>query len=507
MPDSLAAPLVLLVDDDPNNLAVLEAMLSDLDLRLVRAMTGARALEFAATGGELALVLLDVFMPGIDGFETARRLRQLPEGKTVPIVFVTAQGKANQELFEGYSSGAVDYLVKPLEPVILRAKVAVFLQLYRQRQALVRAQAAAARAKIQAQFHGLLEALGDACVVVSAGEVLYVNPAAERLFGRSSAEMTASDFRLSEHCAQGEGSVAQVIRRPDGTSRCGETQTAETEWQDRPATVITIRDVTKRVALESALRSSQALLHKAQRLEALGRLAGGVANDYNNMLNVILGHAEIALAKLDPANPACGNLETIRVAGDRSAELTRALLAFAGQLPLQPRTVNVNKVVRETERLMLRTLGEDIHVVLVRAPEEVFSEVDPVSLQQALVNLCLNARNAMQDGGRLTIEVAPCDLDEAQGAEPRRSSTGRYVLLAVSDEGSGMSPEALEHVFEPFYSAQAEGGAPGLELASVRGFVEQSGGQVVATSEVGVGSTFRIYLPRVEGGSPTRPDA
>jgi len=243
-------------------------------------------------------------------------------------------------------------------------------------------------------------------------------------------------------------------------------------------------------------------LHRAQRLEALGRLTGGVAHDINNMLGVITGQVEFAMLRLGPTNPASARLANVLPVVERAAGLTRQLLAFARQPVGRPRPVDLNELVGQLEKILERAVGDD--VTLEVRPGSALGSVraDPTQLEQVLLNLAFNARDAMPAGGRLTIETHNVDLPVGDLRRPPLVP-GRYVMLSVSDEGTGMDERTLNRIFEPFFTTKPEGRGTGLGLATVHGIVKQSGGAIRVDSERGLGTTFRVYLPRIEAAGET----
>jgi two-component system cell cycle sensor histidine kinase/response regulator CckA len=260
----------------------------------------------------------------------------------------------------------------------------------------------------------------------------------------------------------------------------------------RPSEVIgSWTDVTARVQLEEQLRI-------AQKLEAIGRLAGGVAHDFNNILTVISGNGELLAKALPQGGPDQLLLGEIRDAGERAAALTRQLLAFSRSQVLAPQVLDLNAAIVRVEGMLRRLIGEDIELTCVLAPETGHSHVDPGQLEQVIVNLAVNARDAMPRGGRLTLESRAVELDAAYCGSRPEVSPGRYALLAVSDTGTGMSPAVRERIFEPFFTTKAAGVGTGLGLSTVFGIVKQSGGHIEVESEPGRGTCFRIYLPQVE---------
>ncbi|MFZ4440629.1 MAG: PocR ligand-binding domain-containing protein [Syntrophales bacterium] len=260
-----------------------------------------------------------------------------------------------------------------------------------------------------------------------------------------------------------------------------------------------ISDITERKQAEQEKAKLQAQLLQSQKMESVGRLAGGVAHDFNNMLGVILGHAEIAMDQVDPAQPLHADLQEIRNAANRSADLTRQLLAFARKQVISPKVVDLNDTVAGMLKMLQRLIGEDIHLVWQPDVSLRPIRVDPSQIDQLLANLCINARDAIAGVGKLTIETGNTSFDEDYCADHAGFVPGEYVLLAVSDDGCGMDKEILDKLFEPFFTTKGVGKGTGLGLATVYGIVKQNNGFINVYSEPGKGTTFRIYLPRYIG--------
>jgi len=311
------------------------------------------------------------------------------------------------------------------------------------------------------------------------------------------------DFVQPEEAARVESALAQLALEPGGTTRIdfrmrrrdGSVRTVDAVFRNLlhlpavGAVVAHARDTTDQRRLEQQLVQSQ-------KLESIGRLAGGVAHDFNNLLIGILGYAEFLEQGIRAGKPSLEDLLEIRLAGERARDLTRQLLAVARRQVSAPRVIDPNAVVKESERLLRRLLGEDVQVAVALAPDAWRVRIDPSHLQQIVLNLAVNARDAMPRGGKLTIETSNVDLDDVAVALRPGVRPGLYLLLAVSDTGHGMSPETLAHLFEPFYTTKAAGTGTGLGLATVYGIVAQAGGHVWVYSEPGAGSTFKIHLPR-----------
>lgn len=255
--------------------------------------------------------------------------------------------------------------------------------------------------------------------------------------------------------------------------------------------VFNSRDVTEQRRLEEQLLQSQ-------KVQALGQLTGGVAHDFNNILTAIIGYADVAEAKLPPGHGSSGAIAEIRKAGERAAALTRQLLAFSRKQILQPRVFNPGDVVVSMEKMLRRLLGERVELQTVLHEPLHAVKADLHQLEQVVLNLAVNARDAMPEGGCLTIDVSNTVLDETYTSQRMEVKPGQYVVLAVSDTGSGMSAEVKKRIFEPFFTTKGQGKGTGLGLATCHGIVKQSGGHIAVYSEMGVGTTFRVYLPRCE---------
>ena len=262
-----------------------------------------------------------------------------------------------------------------------------------------------------------------------------------------------------------------------------------------------LEDITPRKQAEEERVRLETQLRQSQKMEAVGQLAGGVAHDFNNLLTAIRGYSEFALNRVGDGNPGLQkDIEEIAKSADRASSLTRQLLAFSRKQLLQPRILQLNDVVSEVDKMLRRLIGEDIEVVTVFGRTLGRVKADPGQIEQVLVNLVVNARDAMPDGGKLTIETSNVDVDADFAARHEGLAPGRYVTLAVHDTGHGMDAATKSRLFEPFFTTKEQGKGTGLGLATVYGIVKQSGGYVIVESEAGRGATFRIFLHRLEAG-------
>jgi two-component system cell cycle sensor histidine kinase/response regulator CckA len=262
--------------------------------------------------------------------------------------------------------------------------------------------------------------------------------------------------------------------------------------------VVILSDITERKRAEEEKAILQEELRQSQKMEAVGRLAGGIAHDFNNLLTVISGNCELSLLKLKEGDPLKENIEEIKAAGDRATYLTWKLLAFSRRQILDTKVLDLNAVIRDLDKMLRRVIGEDVELVTLLSDSLGTVKTDPGWMEQVIINLAVNARDAMPSGGKLIVETTNVELDEYYAHGHGAVKPGRYVMLSVRDTGIGMSPEVREHLFEPFFTTKEKSKGTGLGLSTVYGIVMQSGGNICVYSEPGLGTTFKIYLPRLD---------
>jgi len=456
-------------------------------------------------------VLSDHGLPRFSGQEIVRVVqRQQP---LLPVVIVT--GSIDEETAADYiKAGAADYVVKQrlhrLAPAVQRALVL--------RNALRDAMdAEAARDATEQRFRSLIEHSSDVITLLDArGTIVYSTQSLKPTLGYAAVEMMGHSVFELVHPDQQPAAAAlleRLLQDPAAVLRADfRVRQKGGLWRDLDvvmanrladphvrALVVTYRDVTDRKRAEESLRVADERLRGVQKMEAVGRLAAGVAHDFNNLLTAILGSTDLLLESLPADHPGHEDALETRRAAMRAADLTRQLLAFSRQQVLAPRVLDVNDVVRDVERLLRRLIGEDVELRIVPASGLAAVQADASQLEQVLVNLAVNARDAMPRGGILTIQTANVVLDDAYVASQPLVTAGDYVMIAVSDTGTGMDADTRARVFEPFFTTKERGKGTGLGLATAYGIVKQSGGYIWVYSELGIGTTFKVYLPRVVG--------
>ncbi len=361
------------------------------------------------------------------------------------------------------------------------------------------------------RFRTLTETTATAIFVYANDRFVYVNNACQQLTGYSADELLSRRFWDVVHPEykelikergfarqRGENIPSRYefkIVRKDGTERWIDFTSGKIQWQGKAAAIASAFDITKRKQAEEEKRRLESQLLHAQKMEAVGRLAGGVAHDFNNMLNVIIGYAEIVLGKIGQDAFPRKEVEEIVKAATRSASLTQQLLAFSRKQIIQPRVLDINALLKNLDKMLRRLIGEHIDVVFALEQNVGRVKADPVQIEQVIMNLAINARDAMIKGGKMTIETAMADLNDLYSKSHAEVAPGRYSMIAITDTGQGMDDETKSKIFEPFFTTKDKGKGTGLGLAMVYGIIKQSGGHIFVYSEPGHGTTFKIYLP------------
>jgi signal transduction histidine kinase/ActR/RegA family two-component response regulator len=411
---------ILLVDDQPAKLLSYEAILGELGETLIKVGSGREALD-QLLRTDIAVILIDVVMPDLDGFELATMIRDHPRFQKTSMIFVSAIAMTDLDRLRGYESGGVDYVPVPVVPDVLRAKVRVFAELFRKTRQLER-----------------------------------LNAELER--------------RVEERTAQLAQANTELERRVEERTR--------------------------------ELDAANQRLHQSQKLEAVGQLTGGVAHDFNNLLMAIAGNLDL-LQRHVQVEAGRRLIEAGHRAVRRGAQLTQSLLAFARRQILRPERVDVNRSIEEFAELLRRASGDTVEMQLILSQQLAACRIDSSQLLSALMNLVINSRDAMPpSGGKITLETENVNIGSGSSSDPE-ATPGDYVCVKVSDTGSGMPPEVLARAFEPFFTTKEFGTGSGLGLSQVYGFAKQSGGYIELLSDVGVGTTVRLFLPRCEDG-PTQ---
>ena len=506
---------ILIVDDERPNRQLLEVMLKPEGFQLLTAASGEEALAIVAREPP-DLVLLDIMMPGMDGYQVAGTIKGSPATKSIPIIMVTALDDRDARIL-GLSAGAEDFLTKPVDRVELCVRVRNLLRLkayadyYDKYSQMLEAEVGSRMADLvesEARFRQLAETIREVFFLIDPHltEILYVSPAYQDVFGRSCKSLYADARSWVEpvHPDDRERVLGEMMPRDTLVPFNVEFRVI---WSGGSQRVIRARgfpvyndareayrfagiaeDITERRTLEAQVR-------QATKMDAIGQLASGVAHDFNNLLTVILGFAELVTADATLASQHVRDLGEIVKAAQRATGLTKQLLAFSRQQVLNTAPLDVNVLITDMTGMLGRLIGAHIEVALVLAPDLPLVLADRGQLEQVVMNLMVNARDAMPGGGSVTIETADVELENSSFHE-ETIMHGPYVMIAITDTGTGMSKETQQHLFEPFFTTKETGKGTGLGLSTTYGIVKQSKGYIWVYSEVGRGTTFKVYLPR-----------
>lgn len=490
---------ILLVDDNLGALEALRGALEGQGYRLMSASSGPEALEML-TQVLPDLILLDVMMPGMDGFEVCRRIRERPGIAEVPVIMVTALEDRDSRV-RGFEAGADDFVSKPFDRRELRARVKTVTSLNRFRRL------AEERGKVEK----LVTLSPDGILLLDgSGNIQMANPAFSQMVGVAEPDLIGRNFLGFiapddlQHCTKcfeqvmteeiPSQRVETRIRREGGGTLVVESSVGYCLWDGAPACELVIRDVTERKRLEGTLQ-------RIQRLDAIGRTVSAVSHDFNNYLTVIQANADLLMLDLPDEGEMRQSAQEITLATRKASAVTQQLLTFARQQPNKSSSFDINAAVEELSPMLKRLLGKSIQFQTDLAPDMSQVKLDRTQLEQLIVNLTVNARDAMESGGTFSIKTAEIHLDKTYVSEHPDARTGAHVVLVVEDTGQGIDAETRQHIFEPFFSTKEEGKGTGLGLSTVHGIARQAGGHVRVDSEPGQGTTFHIYFPVSEGES------
>jgi two-component system cell cycle sensor histidine kinase/response regulator CckA len=506
---------ILIVDNDRLNRELLEVMLAPEGFRLLTAASGDEALAIVARQAP-DLILLDILMPDMDGYEVADRIKGDLATQNIPLIMISDLDDRNARML-GLNAGAEDFLSKPVDRAELCVRVRNLLRLkahgdYHDKYSQMLEGEVGLRTADLVESERLYRSTFDAAPIgiVHAGldgQWLRVNQRLCDLLGYSREELqtpAVQEHMQSEEVAGEAESVRQMAagtldrhvvdekryRRRDGSFVWARVNmSVHRDAAAQPQYFISvIEDITERRTLEAQVR-------QANKMDAIGQLASGVAHDFNNLLTVILGFAELMTADIALSSQHGKDLGEIVKAAQRATGLTKQLLAFSRQQVLNTAPLDVNGLIKDMTGMLGRLIGEHIEVALVLAPNLPLVLADRGQLEQVVMNLVVNARDAMPGGGSVTIETADVELENSSFHE-ETVMNGRYVMLAITDTGSGMSKETQGRLFEPFFTTKETGKGTGLGLSTTYGIVKQSKGYIWVYSEPGRGTTFKVYLPR-----------
>ncbi len=498
---------VLVIGKLPELLEPAQTLLIQAGCRVLVVKDGRTALNLA--GADLPDILLSTVGPAFeDGVQFARFVKRHPGLARIPLLLVAANSIQFRQIIEALDAGADECLQPPYTAELLVAKVSRMIARKREEEGLVRSR------EMYLDETQLLSRTGSFECHIASGQWI-CSKEFFRIAGLESDTPEVSDAEISRHlkidgndllrdvvewsAREFEPLIREVsVEGPERSLRTLEMRgrLAGYERGTPPRVIGTLTDITEKRQGEDALRECRNQMLQSQKMEAFGKLAGGVAHDFNNLLTVIMGYNELISQSLDSTSPLFPHVEQVKNAGERATRLIRQLLAFSRQQMVEPRVVNLNSIIENLTRMLSRIIGENIELRSNLEPELGDVRIDPGQAEQVILNLAVNSRDAMPEGGKLIIETHNVVLDEKYVSSHLEVSPGEYVVMAVSDTGCGMDEETRTRAFEPFFTTKESGKGTGLGLSTVFWIVKQAGGSIWVYSEPGKGTTFKIYLPR-----------
>ncbi len=523
---------IVIVDDTPKNIQIIGTILRDKGYLISVAQSGEQALNIIAKAPP-DLILLDIVMPGMDGYETCRRIKSAPETKDIPVIFLTALTDTLEKV-KGFEAGAVDFITKPVETEELLARIQTHLTIVSLTRKLEQANSKLEE-KVRIRTRDLNQKKEDlewevekrkekeyiiqstsSAIVISdlQGRISYANPAFLKMWGiENSSRILKKNISVILKTSQ---PVQEIIRILDTdqhweseiTIRKQNGNTIYIQLYGNPvlgkfgipvALMFSALDITEIKQAEDEKQKLQTQLQQAQKMEALGTLAGGIAHDFNNILSPIVGYTEMIMDETPDKSHVKQRLEKIMQAALRAKDLVNQILSFSRQNELEQRPIKGQFIIKEALKLLRASIPKNIEIRQAIQKNCGMILADPIQIHQIIMNLCTNAYQAIPEtGGVIEVALHEVDLDSGSIPPDAEIRPGRYVQLTVSDNGNGIEPAVIDRIFDPYFTTKGQGKGTGLGLSVIQGIIKSQGGNISVVSRIGKGSSFYIHLPLVE---------